>query len=74
MEKKTAWIGMKFFHKHYLTEDKKSPLKCKVTKIAQGVVYYRPIYRNNDKIIYGKASYIDIDKFPSIVIYPNESV
>ena len=74
MEKTVAWVGMKFFHKYYLTEDKKSPLKCKVTKIAQGVVYYRPIYCKNEKIVLGKASYIDIDKFPSIVRYPNEYV
>jgi len=60
---------MVFFHKHYLTEDKKSSLKCKITKIEQGVVYYRPIYFENGNQTLGKANYIEIEKFPTIAIY-----
>jgi hypothetical protein len=41
--------GTIFTHKHYLTPDYSGEhLKCKVTKVSQGVVYYRPFYGMHD--------------------------
>ena len=38
--------GDYFTHRYYFTEDGagKRPLRCKVTKVAKGLVYYRGVY------------------------------
>lgn len=44
------------------------PLKCKVTKVAQGVVYYRPFYgvHEDGSEWLGAPSYTPLDRFPEI--------
>ena len=38
-----------FTHRHWLDPDhSNAPLRCKVTKIARGMVYYRPYYGLHD--------------------------
>jgi hypothetical protein len=55
------------FHARLLAEDK-SPQLCRVTKIQWGVVYYRVVWRDKaGKEILSTPSYIDMDKWPSIV-------
>jgi hypothetical protein len=34
-------------HRHWITHDN-APLCCKITRIAQGVMYYRPYYGLHD--------------------------
>ena len=36
--------GDTFKHRHWLDPDTKKPLVCEVTKIANGVIYYRCLY------------------------------
>lgn len=36
--------GEYYLHRHYIDTNIDMPLRCKVTRIAQGVVYYRPHY------------------------------
>lgn len=36
--------GTMFEHAKWLNPEDGSPLKCKVTRVAQGTVYYRPYY------------------------------
>ena len=35
--------GMIFRHTKWLDDSYKRPLVCKITKVAQGLVYYRPV-------------------------------
>jgi hypothetical protein len=64
--------GMLFSHKHYIDPADNKPLRCKVTRVAQGVVYYRPIYRKHDdgSEWCGGPSYISEAEFLTIVDQP----
>jgi hypothetical protein len=56
--------GRIYLHRHYMGEDRK-PLPCKVTKIAQGIPYYRPYYGLHDdgSEWLGRAWYVLVEKF-----------
>jgi hypothetical protein len=34
--------GLRFFHAHFLNEERDGPMEFVVTRVARGVVYYRP--------------------------------
>lgn len=52
--------GTRFYHTRLLAEDYKSPALCEITRVAQGVVYYRPVAG-------GVSEYTPIERFPRIV-------
>jgi len=41
-------VGDYFYHKKWIDAKGRGPLKCKITKIAHGVIYYRPHYDWHD--------------------------
>ena len=40
--------GMRFRHKHFIEHNSRDPLPCVITRVALGVVYYRPDYGLHD--------------------------
>lgn len=66
--------GFRFYHKRVLSTeafDGKTPQLFEVTRVAQGVVYYRPVYvyRNGDQTReqLGSPDYMPREKFCGIV-------
>lgn len=60
--------GKIYLHRHYLDPDMSNkPLACKVTKIAQGVAYYRPYYGLHDdgSEWLGSPAYVPVESFGS---------
>jgi len=51
--------GDTFTHRHWLDVHNR-PLKCRITKIAKGTVYYRPING-------GKAMYCDMTELAKYI-------
>lgn len=41
--KKQPKVGFRFFHKRVLNPDLKTPMEFVVTRIAKGIIYYRPV-------------------------------
>ena len=39
--------GATFIHRRFMNADR-TPLRCRITRIAQGVIYYRPDYGTHD--------------------------
>lgn len=37
-----------FTHRHWLNPETNQPLRCKITKVAGGTLYYRPHYGFHD--------------------------
>lgn len=52
--------GDEFVHARWLEEDGVTPLRCRVTRVARGVVYYRPADN-------GAPEYISREKFQTVV-------
>ena len=40
--------GTIFAHKHFLDPNTRQPLRCKVTAVRAGLVYYRPFYGTHE--------------------------
>lgn len=61
--------GFLFAHRHFRDPADNKPLRCKVTRVAQGVVYYRPIFARHDDGTswYGSPAYIEEELFMTIV-------
>lgn len=53
-------VGMRFLHSRVLEPDGKTNQLFKITRIAQGIVYYRPVY-SSGKI--GKPNCCEIADF-----------
>jgi hypothetical protein len=60
---KTLVKGDHFIHKHWLNPATMTPMECVVTKIAQGVIYWRPYYGKHDdgEDWLGAPAYFQID-------------
>jgi hypothetical protein len=56
--------GEIYIHRHFMDE-RRTPLLCKVTRIAQGVAYYRPYYgvHEDGSEWLGSPYYVSLDKF-----------
>lgn len=62
--------GMQFLHSRVLDTmkfDGKTPQLYQVTRIAQGCVYYRPVYDYGTRVELGKAEYCLIENFGKVV-------
>ncbi len=62
----TPHKGFQFFHARVLTEDMKSQQLYEITKIAKGIIYYRPIRLDTDGrgIVIGGADMCEYNDFP----------
>jgi hypothetical protein len=60
-----CYKGAYFFHSKFLDPANGQSLRCKVTRIAQGTVYYRPHYgwHEDGKEWLGACSYFAVEKF-----------
>jgi hypothetical protein len=56
--------GLRFIHRHWLDEAG-DPLTCVVTRVAKGIVYYRPDYgtRLDGSPWRGAPSYVPVEAF-----------
>ncbi len=62
----TPQVGMRFYHSRILDAmkfDGKTTQLHQVTRIAQGQVYYRPVYNYGDREALGTGGYCPIDQF-----------
>jgi len=59
--------GAEFTHAHFMNCERE-PLLCRVTRVAQGVVYYRPVYGKHDDGTdwLGSPAYIGVEDFQDI--------
>lgn len=59
--------GFRFYHSRVLDSQKfdgKSPQLFVVTKIAQGCVYYRPVYDLGERETFGAPGFCPVEQFP----------
>jgi hypothetical protein len=61
--------GEHFNHTYWITPDRK-PLECVVTRIAQGVIYYRPFYSKHDDGTdwLGASAYFSVEQAEKYVL------
>ena len=61
--------GMRFLHRVWLDPETKKPQLYVVTKVKDGTVHYRPVYKSNDgKEKFGLPNWVEADKFSQQVL------
>jgi hypothetical protein len=67
--------GLRFYHARILSHDYDgiTPQLCVVTRVAQGAVYYRPVYFHGERETLGGAEYATRERFQVLALSDAEA-